>query len=34
VAMFVLNSEVRESLIDSVRHVFRPRRRSSGGSAA
>lgn len=31
VGMFVLNAEVRESLIDSVRHVFRGRRRPSSG---
>jgi cation:H+ antiporter len=34
VGMFATSRGVRESLIDSVRHVFRPRRRSSGGSAA
>lgn len=34
VAMFVLNSEVRESLIDSVRHVFRRRRRPSDGPSS
>jgi cation:H+ antiporter len=27
IAMFATNREVRESLIDSIRHVFRPRRR-------
>jgi cation:H+ antiporter len=34
VGMFAFNAEVRESLIDSVRYVFRPRRRGSSGAGA